>query len=1295
MATRFKLRRDTSANWQLANPILALGEPGIELDTNLIKYGDGSTPWTSLRYGGTGNLQITDTTITSSKQLVMNSGTGAQETWIATLTDPNYIQSNNAVNGVVYDNTGNIITVSSWNDKINNITGTLVTKTSGDGTSIIWQQFFETLSNMFASGLAVDSNNDVFFICGMQGEIGLLKLLGSSGAINWQKLIYNSNNTFDDNAWGIAVDSNDDVIVSGSTSTGSNNYILLFKIRGDGDINNVGNWSISLAGEVYYSGGVGITTDSTNHIYMTGFVNNTDGNTTTNKLVAVKFAANGTIVWQNTYQIPQFSFSPALSGLGIVCDNANNLYLTAWSIDIPIYLTMFKLDATDGSKIWAREYPGTTCVSVSGFTAIDKDNRVYMISTIQQPASLPSDLNGHYQRVVFMLVCYDTNGNIAWRRDLAKTQNDVWPETSQGPTSGQAIAVKDEFITICGYIYENAAYNFENEEWYTRGFVAQFDRSPKPFETDGWELSDGHDFSRFIDLIIEDTNLFTSTPVTLTINNGTIVPASFTATWQVSSIRASRTHSLGIDSDIVSVSPGGSLVIPRTTAGQITVLGGEPNTDADVWIQQVARDSDGNTYGLGGDSIAAGYGTVFKLNSAGELDWEVQLQSGSNFGPDYGGGLCVDPNNQQPVYVTGDTNNGFNVVRLDSTSGDTISVVNVPKNGNQTINVQAVNINSQGHPVVVGYIQNSKDSFNATSNSPGLPGSNVGILVANTAIFGNTAPSNNSYWYITNQADDYDSQITAVNTWLGVPATGGFGSGARFNIAGNVFLPTYDTVAIQNSGGSYHAGDNLVVDGTLVGGSHANNVAITVGNVDGSGVILDITYQGAFDSSNITLEVNTGTDFTQSDSYIVYRSDGEDAFVWSQDWSKVLGTIANDGFMAVATDSNGNIVCGGYTTNTSNSGLVTKFDQTGTRLWSVVIDDGNVNYHNVNTIAVDSMNNIIAHSLDDNSYPWITKLDVNGRIIWQVQIQSGVTYWTASGIAIDSDDNIYVSSSMTSGESMAYDLLIAKFSPNGDIIWQRDLGTGSVDISGYDGWYGGSLSISGDRYSIGGFTLAYTPNSKSDGFIADLPTDGTGTGHWQRWFYRKVEHTLMRTSNNGLLQPVEIDPVSYVFTHSTLTPRPVVNHYGVANDQHIVKLPEGGAISGIYDIVFEDGTTQNTSSQDIPQSDPVYTELNYSYNITLEDRGHHIVRSYGQVVVPTNANLPFPIGTAITIVNSNASSGSIGIIPDQSGTTTIVGVGMQYPNDNYWLLLPRGLATLLKVGTDLWYLSGGPLQDNN
>lgn len=49
---QIQFRRDTSVSWTFANPILASGEMGIELDTKQFKIGDGTTRWSLLPYGG-------------------------------------------------------------------------------------------------------------------------------------------------------------------------------------------------------------------------------------------------------------------------------------------------------------------------------------------------------------------------------------------------------------------------------------------------------------------------------------------------------------------------------------------------------------------------------------------------------------------------------------------------------------------------------------------------------------------------------------------------------------------------------------------------------------------------------------------------------------------------------------------------------------------------------------------------------------------------------------------------------------------------------------------------------------------------------------------------------------------------------------------------------------------------------------------------------------------------------------------------------------------------------------------
>ena len=65
MSTKIQFRRDTSANWTSANPVLDQGELGLETNTGKYKIGNGSTAWNSLSYGSlsgaVGALDFTDT----------------------------------------------------------------------------------------------------------------------------------------------------------------------------------------------------------------------------------------------------------------------------------------------------------------------------------------------------------------------------------------------------------------------------------------------------------------------------------------------------------------------------------------------------------------------------------------------------------------------------------------------------------------------------------------------------------------------------------------------------------------------------------------------------------------------------------------------------------------------------------------------------------------------------------------------------------------------------------------------------------------------------------------------------------------------------------------------------------------------------------------------------------------------------------------------------------------------------------------------------------------------------------
>jgi len=58
MAVQIQLRNDTAANWTSANPTLAAGEVGVEIDTNKMKLGVGNVAWNDLPYTGVDSEEL-------------------------------------------------------------------------------------------------------------------------------------------------------------------------------------------------------------------------------------------------------------------------------------------------------------------------------------------------------------------------------------------------------------------------------------------------------------------------------------------------------------------------------------------------------------------------------------------------------------------------------------------------------------------------------------------------------------------------------------------------------------------------------------------------------------------------------------------------------------------------------------------------------------------------------------------------------------------------------------------------------------------------------------------------------------------------------------------------------------------------------------------------------------------------------------------------------------------------------------------------------------------------------------
>ena len=104
----------------------------------------------------------------------------------------------------------------------------------------------------------------------------------------------------------------------------------------------------------------------------------------------------------------------------------------------------------------------------------------------------------------------------------------------------------------------------------------------------------------------------------------------------------------------------------------------------------------------------------------------------------------------------------------------------------------------------------------------------------------------------------------------------------------------------------------------------------------------------------------------------------------------------------------------------------------------------------------------------------------------------------------------------------------------------------------------------------------------------------------------------------------------------------------------------------------------------VPQ---IATNLNYT--LTLNDQGKHIYSTTATgiqtITIPSYSSVPFPLGTAVTLILRGAGNLSIST---SSGVTLCLAGTDQVGNRT---LLSNGMATLLKIETDIWFVNGAGL----
>lgn len=197
--------------------------------------------------------------------------------------------------------------------------GASILKYTSDG-NLLWSKEYPIEASESNKVLLGDSDGNIFF-AGIKstatfGDFAVVKI-NSEGDTLWMR-IYNglgNGETNHDNPTAITIDNNDNVILTGKSSSLSSNYFSTIKYSASGVFLWERNYSNPQNGE----GGADILSDNDGNIYVTG---------ASNDFTTIKYNSNGDSLWAMIYNGPSNMFDIPSA---MTMDNLNNIFVTGRS----------------------------------------------------------------------------------------------------------------------------------------------------------------------------------------------------------------------------------------------------------------------------------------------------------------------------------------------------------------------------------------------------------------------------------------------------------------------------------------------------------------------------------------------------------------------------------------------------------------------------------------------------------------------------------------------------------------------------------------------------------------------------------------------------------------------------------------------------------------------------------------------------------------------------------------------------------------------------------------------------
>ncbi len=263
-----------------------------------------------------------------------------------------------SINGIILDGAGFLYVVGGTDTCTHQGCDMYLAKYSDSGV-LQWDTTWGGNMPDCGSDVAIDSAGNIY-ITGrtdsyFRARNAFLAKYNSSGALQWVEIWGGSDF---DRGYGVAVDENDDIYITGSTESFGAGSRDMFLAKYNSSGTNL--WNTTWGGNDN-DHGVGISVDKNNDIYITGSTESFGAGIT--DIFLAKYSSSGKRLWNTTWGGSDYD-----RGFGVAVDENDDIYITGFTKSFgakisDIFLAKY---SSSGKKLWNTTWGGSDREWASG-----------------------------------------------------------------------------------------------------------------------------------------------------------------------------------------------------------------------------------------------------------------------------------------------------------------------------------------------------------------------------------------------------------------------------------------------------------------------------------------------------------------------------------------------------------------------------------------------------------------------------------------------------------------------------------------------------------------------------------------------------------------------------------------------------------------------------------------------------------------------------------------------------------------------------------------------------------------